>query len=69
VLTAVSGHRGKLSDVGDAVGSRRRPSRSSEPGTHLRRCGTFHSGGVAGGDITITQVFRVVVELFEARTP
>jgi DNA-directed RNA polymerase subunit beta' len=56
---------GKLVDVGEAVGIVAAQS-IGEPGTQLTMR-TFHSGGVAGEDIT--QGLPRVVELFEARTP
>jgi len=56
---------GKIVDVGEAVGIIAAQS-IGEPGTQLTMR-TFHTGGVAGDDIT-TGLPRVV-ELFEARTP
>ncbi|MFI0434005.1 MAG: DNA-directed RNA polymerase subunit beta', partial [Candidatus Nanopelagicales bacterium] len=56
---------GKIVDVGEAVGIIAAQS-IGEPGTQLTMR-TFHTGGVAGEDIT-TGLPRVV-ELFEARTP
>jgi len=56
---------GKLVDVGEAVGIVAAQS-IGEPGTQLTMR-TFHTGGVAGDDIT--QGLPRVVELFEARTP
>ena len=56
---------GKLVQVGQAVGIMAAQS-IGEPGTQLTMR-TFHSGGVAGGDIT--QGLPRVQELFEARTP
>jgi DNA-directed RNA polymerase subunit beta' len=56
---------GKLVDVGEAVGIIAAQS-IGEPGTQLTMR-TFHTGGVAGEDIT--QGLPRVVELFEARTP
>jgi DNA-directed RNA polymerase subunit beta' len=56
---------GERSDVGDAVGIIAAQS-IGEPGTQLTMR-TFHTGGVAGLDIT--QGLPRVVELFEARTP
>ncbi|MGH3991266.1 MAG: DNA-directed RNA polymerase subunit beta', partial [Pseudonocardiaceae bacterium] len=56
---------GKLVDVGEAVGIVAAQS-IGEPGTQLTMR-TFHSGGVAGDDIT-TGLPRVQ-ELFEARVP
>ncbi|MFT8396434.1 DNA-directed RNA polymerase subunit beta' [Propionibacterium sp.] len=56
---------GKLVEVGEAVGIQAAQS-IGEPGTQLTMR-TFHTGGVAGDDIT--QGLPRVVELFEARTP
>ncbi|HEY8664907.1 MAG TPA: DNA-directed RNA polymerase subunit beta' [Propionibacteriaceae bacterium] len=56
---------GLLVDVGEAVGIVAAQS-IGEPGTQLTMR-TFHTGGVAGDDIT--QGLPRVVELFEARTP
>jgi DNA-directed RNA polymerase subunit beta' len=56
---------GSLVDVGDAVGIIAAQS-IGEPGTQLTMR-TFHTGGVAGQDIT--QGLPRVVELFEARNP
>src|SRR5690606_29620209 len=56
---------GKLVDVGEAVGIVAAQS-IGEPGTQLTMR-TFHTGGVAGDDIT--QGLPRVQELFEARTP
>ncbi|MCK1795426.1 DNA-directed RNA polymerase subunit beta' [Streptomyces sp. XM4193] len=56
---------GKLVDIGEAVGIIAAQS-IGEPGTQLTMR-TFHTGGVAGDDIT--QGLPRVVELFEARTP
>jgi DNA-directed RNA polymerase subunit beta' len=56
---------GKLVDVGEAVGIIAAQS-IGEPGTQLTMR-TFHTGGVAGDDIT--HGLPRVVELFEARTP
>ncbi|MDR0415991.1 MAG: DNA-directed RNA polymerase subunit beta', partial [Propionibacteriaceae bacterium] len=56
---------GKLVDVGEAIGIIAAQS-IGEPGTQLTMR-TFHTGGVAGDDIT--QGLPRVVELFEARTP
>ena len=56
---------GKLVDVGEAVGIIAAQS-IGEPGTQLTMR-TFHTGGVAGVDIT--QGLPRVAELFEARTP
>jgi DNA-directed RNA polymerase subunit beta' len=56
---------GKLVDIGEAVGIIAAQS-IGEPGTQLTMR-TFHTGGVAGDDIT--QGLPRVVELFEARNP
>ncbi len=56
---------GNLVDVGEAVGIIAAQS-IGEPGTQLTMR-TFHTGGVAGNDIT--QGLPRVVELFEARQP
>jgi DNA-directed RNA polymerase subunit beta' len=56
---------GKLVDVGEAVGIVAAQS-IGEPGTQLTMR-TFHTGGVAGEDIT--HGLPRVTELFEARTP
>ncbi|HZW45119.1 MAG TPA: DNA-directed RNA polymerase subunit beta' [Dermatophilaceae bacterium] len=56
---------GKMVDIGEAVGIIAAQS-IGEPGTQLTMR-TFHTGGVAGDDIT--QGLPRVVELFEARTP
>ena len=56
---------GKLVDVGEAIGIIAAQS-IGEPGTQLTMR-TFHTGGVAGDDIT--HGLPRVVELFEARTP
>ena len=56
---------GKEVELGDAVGVMAAQS-IGEPGTQLTMR-TFHTGGVAGGDIT--QGLPRVAELFEARTP
>ena len=56
---------GRLVSVGEAVGIIAAQS-IGEPGTQLTMR-TFHSGGVAGSDIT--QGLPRVEELFEARTP
>jgi DNA-directed RNA polymerase subunit beta' len=56
---------GKLVDVGEAVGIVAAQS-IGEPGTQLTMR-TFHTGGVAGEDIT--HGLPRVVELFEARAP
>ncbi|MGH2862786.1 MAG: DNA-directed RNA polymerase subunit beta', partial [Solirubrobacteraceae bacterium] len=56
---------GKLAQIGDAVGIIAAQS-IGEPGTQLTMR-TFHTGGVAGADIT--PGLPRVVELFEARKP
>jgi DNA-directed RNA polymerase subunit beta' len=56
---------GKLVDVGEAVGINAAQS-IGEPGTQLTMR-TFHTGGVAGADIT--HGLPRVTELFEARIP
>ncbi|MDH3518101.1 MAG: DNA-directed RNA polymerase subunit beta', partial [Acidimicrobiia bacterium] len=56
---------GKLVEIGEAVGIMAAQS-IGEPGTQLTMR-TFHTGGVAGEDIT--HGLPRVVELFEARTP
>ena len=56
---------GKLAQIGDAVGIIAAQS-IGEPGTQLTMR-TFHTGGVAGADIT--HGLPRVVELFEARKP
>jgi DNA-directed RNA polymerase subunit beta' len=56
---------GELAEIGDAVGIIAAQS-IGEPGTQLTMR-TFHTGGVAGADIT--HGLPRVVELFEARTP
>jgi DNA-directed RNA polymerase subunit beta' len=56
---------GKLVDVGEAVGIIAAQS-IGEPGTQLTMR-TFHTGGIAGDDIT--HGLPRVVELFEARQP
>jgi DNA-directed RNA polymerase subunit beta' len=56
---------GSRSEVGDAIGIIAAQS-IGEPGTQLTMR-TFHTGGVAGADIT--HGLPRVVELFEARTP
>ena len=56
---------GSLVEIGDAVGIIAAQS-IGEPGTQLTMR-TFHTGGVAGLDIT--QGLPRVVELFEARKP
>jgi DNA-directed RNA polymerase subunit beta' len=61
----VSPATGSLVDIGDAVGIIAAQS-IGEPGTQLTMR-TFHTGGVAGQDIT--QGLPRIVELFEARKP
>src|SRR5580765_1084057 len=56
---------GKISDLGEAIGIVAAQS-IGEPGTQLTTR-TFHTGGVAGEDIT--HGLPRVVELFEARKP
>ena len=56
---------GKLAQIGDAVGIIAAQS-IGEPGTQLTMR-TFHTGGVAGADIT--HGLPRIVELFEARKP
>ena len=56
---------GKLVEIGEAVGVMAAQS-IGEPGTQLTMR-TFHTGGVAGGDIT--DGLPRVAELFEARNP
>ena len=56
---------GKIVDVGEAVGIIAAQS-IGEPGTQLTMR-TFHTGGIAGDDIT--HGLPRIVELFEARTP
>jgi DNA-directed RNA polymerase subunit beta' len=56
---------GELSEIGDAVGIIAAQS-IGEPGTQLTMR-TFHTGGVAGSDIT--HGLPRVVEIFEARNP
>ena len=56
---------GNLSEIGDAVGIIAAQS-IGEPGTQLAMR-TFHTGGVAGADIT--HGLPRVVEIFEARNP
>ena len=56
---------GKIVETGEAVGIMAAQS-IGEPGTQLTMR-TFHTGGVAGEDIT--HGLPRVVELFEARTP
>ena len=56
---------GKMVDIGEAVGTIAAQS-IGEPGTQLTMR-TFHTGGVAGDDIT--HGLPRVVELFEARQP
>jgi DNA-directed RNA polymerase subunit beta' len=61
----VSPATGDMVDIGDAVGIIAAQS-IGEPGTQLTMR-TFHTGGVAGQDIT--QGLPRIVELFEARKP
>jgi DNA-directed RNA polymerase subunit beta' len=61
----VSPATGSMVDIGDAVGIIAAQS-IGEPGTQLTMR-TFHTGGVAGQDIT--QGLPRIVELFEARKP
>src|SRR6266511_287848 len=56
---------GKMAEIGDAVGIIAAQS-IGEPGTQLTMR-TFHTGGVAGADIT--HGLPRVVEIFEARNP
>ena len=56
---------GEMSEIGDAVGIIAAQS-IGEPGTQLTMR-TFHTGGVAGADIT--HGLPSVVEIFEARNP
>src|SRR5437667_8632244 len=56
---------GELCEIGDAVGIIAAQS-IGEPGTQLTMR-TFHTGGVAGADIT--HGLPRVVEIFEARNP
>ena len=63
--TAARWPRGKTAQIGDAVGIIAAQS-IGEPGTQLTMR-TFHTGGVAGADIT--HGLPRVVELFEARKP
>ena len=56
---------GELSEIGDAVGIIAAQS-IGEPGTQLTMR-TFHTGGIAGADIT--HGLPRVVEIFEARNP
>jgi DNA-directed RNA polymerase subunit beta' len=56
---------GELAEIGDAVGIMAAQS-IGEPGTQLTMR-TFHTGGVAGADIT--HGLPRVVEIFEARNP
>ncbi len=64
LLRPVAG-TGKLVDVGEAVGIiAASPSASRAPSSTMR---TFHTGGVAGEDIT--HGLPRVQELFEARVP
>ena len=57
---------GQAVQVGEAIGIIAAQS-IGEPGTQLTRSRTFHTGGVAGGDIT--QGLPRVEEIFEARKP
>src|SRR6185503_6085906 len=61
----ISPASGAMVDIGDAVGIIAAQS-IGEPGTQLTMR-TFHTGGVAGQDIT--QGLPRIVELFEARKP
>ncbi len=61
----ISPASGSMVDIGDAVGIIAAQS-IGEPGTQLTMR-TFHTGGVAGQDIT--QGLPRIVELFEARKP
>ncbi|HEX6153169.1 MAG TPA: DNA-directed RNA polymerase subunit beta', partial [Solirubrobacterales bacterium] len=61
----ISPATGSMVDIGDAVGIIAAQS-IGEPGTQLTMR-TFHTGGVAGQDIT--QGLPRIVELFEARKP
>ena len=63
--TAARWPRGRMVDIGEAVGIIAAQS-IGEPGTQLTMR-TFHTGGVAGEDIT--HGLPRVVELFEARKP
>src|SRR5204862_4934425 len=56
---------GEIAEIGDAVGIIAAQS-IGEPGTQLTMR-TFHTGGVAGADIT--HGLPRVVEIFEARNP
>src|SRR5205823_14505165 len=56
---------GEMCEIGDAVGIIAAQS-IGEPGTQLTMR-TFHTGGVAGADIT--HGLPRVVEIFEARNP
>src|SRR5438045_2850670 len=56
---------GEMAEIGDAVGIIAAQS-IGEPGTQLTMR-TFHTGGVAGADIT--HGLPRVVEIFEARNP
>ena len=56
---------GQMSEIGDAIGIIAAQS-IGEPGTQLTMR-TFHTGGVAGADIT--HGLPRVVEIFEARNP
>ena len=63
--TALPRHRRACAEIGDAVGIIAAQS-IGEPGTQLTMR-TFHTGGVAGADIT--HGLPRVVEIFEARNP
>ena len=63
--TARSSRRARCREIGDAVGIIAAQS-IGEPGTQLTMR-TFHTGGVAGADIT--HGLPRVVEIFEARNP
>ena len=65
VLRHLPRHRRRLAEIGDAVGIIAAQS-IGEPGTQLTMR-TFHTGGVAGADIT--HGLPRVVEIFEARNP
>jgi len=65
VCYGVAPASGQVTEIGDAVGIIAAQS-IGEPGTQLTMR-TFHTGGVAGSDIT--QGLPRVVELFEARRP
>ena len=63
--TAPSSPRARCAEIGDAIGIIAAQS-IGEPGTQLTMR-TFHTGGVAGADIT--HGLPRVVEIFEARNP